>query len=157
MMRSQVHKFPAMSSYNRMLVHRTAAFFGLDHNVDQTGGAVVVAKTDVTRLHDTPFRAYIQHDNFYEGPEGPKRLSLASTLAQRREIRSFEEVSTSFLSSIKDKKGALQMRPGLLQQSKARSFEERFSEGLRILPQDSTSSAEIMESPIRYLTTLPLA
>uniref|UniRef100_A0A183ETF4 R3H domain-containing protein n=1 Tax=Gongylonema pulchrum TaxID=637853 RepID=A0A183ETF4_9BILA len=43
-------KFPAMSSYNRMLVHRVAAFFGLDHNVDQNGTAVVVNKTSHTRL-----------------------------------------------------------------------------------------------------------
>jgi R3H domain len=31
------HRFPAMSSYHRMLVHRVAAYFGLEHNVDQSG------------------------------------------------------------------------------------------------------------------------
>jgi len=31
------HRFPAMSSYHRMLVHRVAAYFGMEHNVDQTG------------------------------------------------------------------------------------------------------------------------
>lgn len=31
------HRFPAMSSYHRMLVHRVAAFFGMEHNVDQSG------------------------------------------------------------------------------------------------------------------------
>jgi encore-like protein len=39
-----------MSSYNRMLVHRTAAFFGLDHNVDQSGSSIVCTKGDGTRL-----------------------------------------------------------------------------------------------------------
>lgn len=33
-----------------MLVHRVAAFFGLDHNVDQNGTAVVVNKTAQTRM-----------------------------------------------------------------------------------------------------------
>ncbi|VDP30241.1 unnamed protein product [Soboliphyme baturini] len=46
----QVHRFPPMSSYNRMLVHRIGAFFGLDHNVDQSGTAVVVNKTKSIRL-----------------------------------------------------------------------------------------------------------
>ena len=31
-----------MTSYHRMLVHRIAAFFGLDHNVDQSGKALVM-------------------------------------------------------------------------------------------------------------------
>ncbi|XP_046404217.1 protein encore-like isoform X2 [Ischnura elegans] len=38
------HKFPPMSSYQRMLVHRVAAFLGMEHNVDSTGNAVVVSK-----------------------------------------------------------------------------------------------------------------
>lgn len=33
-----------------MLVHRVAAFFGLDHNIDQTGTLVVVNKTPNTRM-----------------------------------------------------------------------------------------------------------
>ncbi|KAM6169774.1 cAMP-regulated phosphoprotein 21 isoform 23-T23 [Rhynchocyon petersi] len=43
-------KFPQMSSYQRMLVHRVAAYFGLDHNVDQTGKCVIINKTCNTRM-----------------------------------------------------------------------------------------------------------
>uniref|UniRef100_A0A8D1K9K3 R3H domain-containing protein n=1 Tax=Sus scrofa TaxID=9823 RepID=A0A8D1K9K3_PIG len=43
-------KFPQMSSYQRMLVHRVAAYFGLDHNVDQTGKSVIINKTGNTRM-----------------------------------------------------------------------------------------------------------
>uniref|UniRef100_A0A8C5ZDU3 cAMP regulated phosphoprotein 21 n=1 Tax=Marmota marmota marmota TaxID=9994 RepID=A0A8C5ZDU3_MARMA len=43
-------KFPQMSSYQRMLVHRVAAYFGLDHNVDQTGKSVIINKTSSTRM-----------------------------------------------------------------------------------------------------------
>ncbi len=35
----------------RMIVHRVAAFFGLDHNVDKNGQAVVVTKTANTRMY----------------------------------------------------------------------------------------------------------
>ena len=36
-----------------MIVHRVAAFFGLDHNVDKNGQAVVVTKTLNTRMYKT--------------------------------------------------------------------------------------------------------
>lgn len=74
-------KFPPMSSYNRMLVHRVAAFFGLDHNVDQSGTAVVVNKTAQTRIPDIEFASLIQSDMFTDEP----RRYL------RRDAQSFEE------------------------------------------------------------------
>ena len=43
-------KFPPQSSYQRMLVHRAAVYFGLDHNVDPTGTSVIVTKTERTRI-----------------------------------------------------------------------------------------------------------
>eukprot|EP00058_Branchiostoma_floridae_P005355 XP_002590843.1 hypothetical protein BRAFLDRAFT_90007 [Branchiostoma floridae] len=42
--------FPPMTSYHRMLVHRVAAYFGMDHNVDSTGKAVIINKTCNTRI-----------------------------------------------------------------------------------------------------------
>jgi hypothetical protein len=41
-----------MSSYNRMLVHRTAAYFGMDHNVDATQQCVIASTTKETRIPD---------------------------------------------------------------------------------------------------------
>jgi hypothetical protein len=35
-----------------MIVHRVAAFFGLDHNIDKNGQAVVVTKTSNTRMYN---------------------------------------------------------------------------------------------------------
>uniref|UniRef100_A0A8C7WBV8 R3H domain-containing protein n=1 Tax=Oncorhynchus mykiss TaxID=8022 RepID=A0A8C7WBV8_ONCMY len=43
-------KFPHMSSYHRMLVHRVAAYFGMEHNVDQTGKSVIINSTSNTRI-----------------------------------------------------------------------------------------------------------
>lgn len=43
-------KFPTMSSYNRMLIHRVAAWFGMEHNVDSTVQCVIVNTTKSTRL-----------------------------------------------------------------------------------------------------------
>lgn len=47
---NQFKKFPQMTSYHRMLLHRVAAYFGMDHNVDQTGKAVIINKTGNTRM-----------------------------------------------------------------------------------------------------------
>uniref|UniRef100_A0A8C3VHI4 cAMP regulated phosphoprotein 21 n=1 Tax=Catharus ustulatus TaxID=91951 RepID=A0A8C3VHI4_CATUS len=53
-------KFPQMSSYQRMLVHRVAAYFGMDHNVDQTGKSVIINKTSNTRI---PEQSIDKEDN----------------------------------------------------------------------------------------------
>ena len=54
--RHQFFQFDEMSSYDRMLVHRVAAFFGLDHNVDQSGKSVIVSKTKITRMWVLQYR-----------------------------------------------------------------------------------------------------
>ncbi|XP_078084217.1 R3H domain-containing protein 1 isoform X13 [Mustelus asterias] len=58
----QYRKFPPMTSYHRMLLHRVAAYFGLDHNVDQTGKAVIINKTSNTRIPDQKFCEHIKDD-----------------------------------------------------------------------------------------------
>ncbi|XP_076366754.1 uncharacterized protein LOC143255253 isoform X2 [Tachypleus tridentatus] len=78
----QSHKFPQMSSYHRMLVHRVAAFFGLDHNVDQNGTAVIVNKTKNTRIPETKFQDHIRDELM---PLEPKKSIL------KRDSASFEE------------------------------------------------------------------
>ncbi|XP_077483899.1 uncharacterized protein LOC144093980 isoform X5 [Amblyomma americanum] len=78
----QSFKFAQMSSYHRMLVHRVAAYFGLDHNVDQAGTAVIVSKTRNTRLPDIRFKDQIRDDLL---SEEPKKLIL------KRDSASFED------------------------------------------------------------------
>ncbi|XP_037552496.1 R3H domain-containing protein 1 isoform X2 [Nematolebias whitei] len=59
---SQKRKFPPMTSYHRMLLHRVAAYFGLDHNVDPSGKSVVINKTINTRIPDQKFSEHIKDD-----------------------------------------------------------------------------------------------
>uniref|UniRef100_A0A4X1U3D0 cAMP regulated phosphoprotein 21 n=1 Tax=Sus scrofa TaxID=9823 RepID=A0A4X1U3D0_PIG len=66
-------KFPQMSSYQRMLVHRVAAYFGLDHNVDQTGKSVIINKTGNTRI---PEQRFCDHLKDEKGEESQKRFIL---------------------------------------------------------------------------------
>ncbi|KAM9187678.1 cAMP-regulated phosphoprotein 21 isoform 19-T19 [Dugong dugon] len=66
-------KFPQMSSYQRMLVHRVAAYFGLDHNVDQTGKSVIINKTSSTRIPEQRFSEHLKDE---KGEESQKRFIL---------------------------------------------------------------------------------
>ena len=75
--------FPKMTSYNRMLAHRVAAFFGLIHNVDQSQEKVVVTKQKgFTRLPDITFSSLIEHNNFHDNNP---------FMVNRRSVQSFDE------------------------------------------------------------------
>ena len=74
-------RFPKMCSYNRMLVHRVAAFFGLDHNVDNTASQVVCTRTPRTRMPDVHFASLITNDMFTDDVQ-----------RNSRNTRSFDEV-----------------------------------------------------------------
>nr|XP_045607267.1 cAMP-regulated phosphoprotein 21-like isoform X1 [Procambarus clarkii] len=130
------HKFPPMSSYQRMLVHRCAAFFGLEHNVDQAGTAVIVNKTRNTRLPETRFRDHCRDDLLV--PDEPKRSIL------KRDSSSFDDGSN--YKSL-DRQFSSESR-------RSKSFEEREEEyekvRKRIFSQESLSSADgLGDSPVR--------
>ncbi|XP_020283398.1 cAMP-regulated phosphoprotein 21 isoform X2 [Pseudomyrmex gracilis] len=120
------YKFPSMSSYNRMLVHRVAAYFGMEHNVDQSGMSVIVTRTKNTRIPDTRFRDYIRDDILMT--EEPRRSIL------KRDSNSFED---SFKSP--DRMSGDYCR-------RSKSFEEREEEyeraRRRIFNKDSSGSSE---------------
>ncbi|XP_046483892.1 cAMP-regulated phosphoprotein 21 isoform X1 [Neodiprion pinetum] len=127
------HKFPNMSSYNRMLVHRVAAYFGMEHNVDQTGLCVVVTRTKNTRIPDTRFKESIRDDIVLN--EEPKRSIL------KRDSNSFEE---SFNFKSPDRFIADYCR-------RSKSFEEREEEyeraRRRIFKDSSVESTEAASWP----------
>lgn len=77
------YKFPAMSSYQRMLVHRCAAYFGMEHNIETSGKCVVVNKTRNTRVPERRFREHIREDVPF--CEEPRRSIL------KRDSSSFED------------------------------------------------------------------
>uniref|UniRef100_A0A8C8RH10 R3H domain-containing protein 2 n=1 Tax=Pelusios castaneus TaxID=367368 RepID=A0A8C8RH10_9SAUR len=66
---NQFRKFPQMTSYHRMLLHRVAAYFGMDHNVDQTGKAVIINKTGNTRIPEQRFSEHIKDEKNADFPQ----------------------------------------------------------------------------------------
>ncbi|XP_033613156.1 R3H domain-containing protein 1 isoform X5 [Fukomys damarensis] len=122
--RSPRKKFPPMTSYHRMLLHRVAAYFGLDHNVDQSGKSVIVNKTSNTRIPDQKFNEHIKDDR---GEDFQKRYIL------KRDNSSFDKDDN-------------QMRIRLKDDRRSKSIEEREEEYQRardrIFSQDSLCSQE---------------
>lgn len=127
------HKFPNMSSYNRMLVHRVAAYFGMEHNVDQSGLSVIVTRTKNMRIPDTRFKEHIRDDLILS--EEPRRSIL------KRDSSSFED---SFNFKSPDRLSGDCCR-------RSKSFEEREEEyeraRRRIFKDSSGESSEVTSWP----------
>ncbi|XP_040417467.1 R3H domain-containing protein 1 isoform X11 [Cygnus olor] len=117
-------KFPPMTSYHRMLLHRVAAYFGLEHNVDQSGKSVIVNKTSNTRIPDQKFCEHIKDE---KGDDFQKRYIL------KRDNSSLDKDDN-------------QMRIRLKDDRRSKSIEEREEEYQRarerIFAQDSLCSQE---------------
>uniref|UniRef100_A0A0N4ZNQ4 R3H domain-containing protein n=1 Tax=Parastrongyloides trichosuri TaxID=131310 RepID=A0A0N4ZNQ4_PARTI len=72
-------KFDPMTSYDRMLIHRTASFFNLDHNVDQTGKCVVITKNEKSKCPDESLSSLIRNDNYSDSRNRYRSRRGAST------------------------------------------------------------------------------
>uniref|UniRef100_A0A8D0GEP4 R3H domain containing 1 n=1 Tax=Sphenodon punctatus TaxID=8508 RepID=A0A8D0GEP4_SPHPU len=107
-----------------MLLHRVAAYFGLEHNVDQSGKSVIVNKTGNTRIPDQRFCEHIKDE---KSEDFQKRYIL------KRENSSLDKEDS-------------QMRIRLKDDRRSKSIEEREEEYQRarerIFAQDSLCSQE---------------
>ncbi|XP_028404430.1 cAMP-regulated phosphoprotein 21-like [Dendronephthya gigantea] len=61
--RKVILQYPPMTSYHRMIVHRVAAYFGLDHNVDSSGKCIIVNKCPNTRYPEHRFSDLVREDS----------------------------------------------------------------------------------------------
>ncbi|XP_032780844.2 uncharacterized protein LOC116919078 isoform X2 [Daphnia magna] len=152
------HRFPAMSSYHRMLVHRVAAYFGMEHNVDQSGNCVVVSKSRHTRLPEVAFKEYVRDDIVL--PEEPNRK-----LNPKRETVSFEEPhsgsSNKFTRSPENRSRSLEERDvGMDSRPKNRAFQPQVtlvpegacSEGSPPVAMGARRKENVSESVSTYVT-----
>ena len=69
-----------------------AAFFGLDHNVDQSGNCVIVNKTKNTRLPELKFRDHIINEDL-GGGAGPSQEGQATGPAMKLKLMKRESCS----------------------------------------------------------------
>ncbi|XP_011503749.1 PREDICTED: uncharacterized protein LOC105366860 [Ceratosolen solmsi marchali] len=141
------HKFPNMSSYNRMLVHRVAAYFGMEHNVDQSGLSVIVTRTKNMRIPETRFKEHIHNDLLLV--EEPRRSIL------KRDSNSFED---SFNFKFHDRTSgefcrrskSFEEREEEYERARRRIFKESSSENDEVTSWPYWSSSESSETSIKY-------
>ncbi|XP_014797199.1 PREDICTED: cAMP-regulated phosphoprotein 21 isoform X1 [Calidris pugnax] len=133
-------KFPQMSSYQRMLVHRVAAYFGMDHNVDQTGKSVIINKTSNTRIPEQRFSEHLKDE---KGEESQKRFILKRDNSsidkednQQNRILPFRDDRRS--KSIEEREEEYQrVRERIFAQDSVCSQENLFVENSRLLEDNS--------------------
>ncbi|XP_051865579.1 R3H domain-containing protein 2 isoform X5 [Pristis pectinata] len=125
---NQYKKFPQMTSYHRMLLHRVAAYFGMDHNVDQTGKAVIINKTLNTRIPEQRFSDHIKDE---------KSMDFQKRFILKRDDTSLDKDDN-------------QMRVPLRDDRRSKSIEEREEEYQRvrdrIFARESSYNGYLMES-----------
>ncbi|XP_062904727.1 R3H domain-containing protein 1-like isoform X11 [Mobula hypostoma] len=120
----QYRKFPPMTSYHRMLLHRVAAYFGLDHNVDQTGKAVIVNKTSNTRIPDQKFCEHIKDET---ADDFQKRYIL------KRDNSSIDKDDNQYFNLLRRRcVENFQIRIRLRHDRRSKSIEEREEEYQRV-------------------------
>ncbi|XP_073401650.1 R3H domain-containing protein 1 isoform X5 [Dendrobates tinctorius] len=124
----QRKKFPPMTSYHRMLLHRVAAYFGLDHNVDQSGKSVIVNKTSNTRIPDQKFEEHIKDE---------KSMDFQKRYILKRDNSSLDKDDN-------------QMRMRLKDDRRSKSIEEREEEYQRA--RERIFAQESLCSPENFLT-----
>uniref|UniRef100_A0A7N8YKD1 R3H domain containing 1 n=1 Tax=Mastacembelus armatus TaxID=205130 RepID=A0A7N8YKD1_9TELE len=115
--KSQKRTFPPMTSYHRMLLHRVAAYFGMDHNVDPSGKSVVINKTINTRIPDQKFSEHIKDDR---ADDFQKRYIL------KRDNSSFDREDSTIRMRLKaDKRSkSMEEREEEYQRARERIFQE---------------------------------
>lgn len=125
---NQYKKFPQMTSYHRMLLHRVAAYFGMDHNVDQTGKAVIINKTINTRIPEQRFSDHIKDE---------KSMDFQKRFILKRDDTSLDKDDN-------------QMRVPLRDDRRSKSIEEREEEYQRvrdrIFARESSYNGYLMET-----------
>ncbi|XP_032871611.1 R3H domain-containing protein 2 isoform X5 [Amblyraja radiata] len=125
---NQYKKFPQMTSYHRMLLHRVAAYFGMDHNVDQTGKAVIINKTINTRIPEQRFSDHIKDE---------KSMDFQKRFILKRDDASLDKDDN-------------QMRVPLRDDRRSKSIEEREEEYQRvrdrIFARESSYNGYLMET-----------
>ncbi|XP_072530961.1 cAMP-regulated phosphoprotein 21 isoform X2 [Salminus brasiliensis] len=124
-------KFPQMSSYHRMLVHRVAAYFGLEHNVDHSGKAIIINKTSNSRIPEQRFAEHVQEEKTEE-----KRSILKRDSSQEKED--------------------IQLRgPPLKEQMKSKSIEEREEEYQRVRDRIFSQDSSCLPKSVYIETRVP--
>lgn len=140
------HKINASSSYNRMLIHRVAAYFGLEHTVDHTHTSVIVTKTKGAHIPELKLKELIKDD---ESTDEPKKLIL------KRDSTSLEDSSGS--SFDKDRSPESHLNGSLSDSSRSRSLEEREENYERVRARifNNSNNSSINEEQKASLQTSP--
>ncbi|KAJ2938370.1 hypothetical protein O0L34_g13295 [Tuta absoluta] len=140
-------KFPVMTSYGRMLVHRCAALFELNHNIDLANKTCVLVSKSGTcggRIPCTSFKQWCTATF----PPSPQRLHSDTTNAKsilKRDTHSLDEPGAGTLSAARSK--SLEQREREYERVRRRIFSSD-----NCNQEDSSQWQWLNSGPIKLLT-----
>ncbi|KAM8884961.1 cAMP-regulated phosphoprotein 21 isoform 1-T2 [Synchiropus picturatus] len=118
---SPFKKFRHMSSYHRMLVHRVAAYFGMEHNVDHTGKSVIINCTSSTRIPEQRFLDKVHKDKTAEIQQWKSILKRNNSLEEQSRLHKFREKPSK---SLEEREEEYQRARDLIFKSEVREQQE---------------------------------
>ena len=130
-----------------MLVHRVAAYFGMEHNVDQSGLSVIVTRTKNMRIPDTRFKHHIRDDLILT--EEPRRSIL------KRDSNSFEDnfnfkSPDRFSEEYCRRSKSFEEREEEYERARRRIFKDSSGESNEVTSWPYWSSSESSDASFRY-------
>jgi hypothetical protein len=138
-------RFPKMSSYNRMLIHRAAAFFGLDHNIDNSASSVICTKTPKTRIPEIDFKSLIDGNIFTD--------HMLRNQYPRRSAQSFDECYTPSRGNRRQYRNAQSNSLDLTRRGNSIEFEPSFMGQPQMIPDSYGLPTAVPNTNIIYQTT----
>lgn len=127
------------SSYNRMLIHKTADYFQLEHRCDHNHTTIILSKNQNTRLPEETFKDMMNNINQQEMDNDQKKLIL------KRDSTSLDDSPSSSFDKDKSPDNSY-LNGSLSDSSRSRSLEEREENyekvRARIFNQDSAQNSK---------------
>lgn len=137
--RTEPLKLPSWDSYHRMLAHRVAAYFGLEHNVDPLDKtSVVVQKGPSTRI---PRQQFSEHIPVLEESDGSEPKLILKRIRGSTGSEKFDGLPTNSVTEIK----SFEEREEEYEKARARIFSQSSSK-LQDLSESTNSSFDLFNS-----------
>lgn len=128
-----------ISSYNRMLIHKTADYFQLEHRCDHNHTTIILSKNQNTRLPEETFKDMMNNIHQQETDNDQKKLIL------KRDSTSLDDSPSSSFDKDKSPDNSY-LNGSLSDSSRSRSLEEREENyekvRARIFNQDSNQTSK---------------
>lgn len=151
-------EFPSMTSYHRMLLHRVAAYFGLEHNVNPSGQSVIISKAISTRLPKMRFVDLLPSGLSREETASPKLILKRNTVPEVPEVETTQPaVKPTHGSDSMKKSKTMAEREAEYERARARIFSQPTLVGEQTVNSSNTETKDLSSLNVTECDEVPSA